>query len=278
MSAQRPTASDALDLLAAEYVIGLTDPADLQQVESMILRDPAFAAAISAWRARFAPIDAAAPPAEAGDALWSSIEGALGAPVSRAASPLAGAARPVAAPVAAPKPAIAPTPVLPPAPAIARPAARPQARPGLWDSLAFWRVAGLSGAFAALLLAAGLAYTWRLANRQPVLIAVLMTDGSTRPAAIVHAFADGRAEMIPLADIAVPEGRAIEIWTLWDRAVGPRSVGLIQRVGKTALKLEGLPKPSPGQIFEMTLEPAGGSPTGRPTGPILNKGEATTAL
>jgi anti-sigma-K factor RskA len=31
-------------------------------------------------------------------------------------------------------------------------------------------------------------------------------------------------------------------------------------------------------LFEITLEPVGGSPTGRPTGPILMKGNAVTAL
>ena len=33
-----------------------------------------------------------------------------------------------------------------------------------------------------------------------------------------------------------------------------------------------LPEPASGQLYEITLEPAPGSPTGRPTGPILVKG------
>jgi anti-sigma-K factor RskA len=32
------------------------------------------------------------------------------------------------------------------------------------------------------------------------------------------------------------------------------------------------------QLFEITLEPEGGSPNGRPTGPILFKGNAARAL
>ena len=64
---------------------------------------------------------------------------------------------------------------------------------GLWNSLGFWRFAGLSGAFAAMLLAAGLGYVMREANRQPVLIAVLMSEGN-QAAAVVNAFADGRAD------------------------------------------------------------------------------------
>jgi anti-sigma-K factor RskA len=40
------------------------------------------------------------------------------------------------------------------------------------------------------------------------------------------------------------------------------------------LNLSDLPSPATNQFFEITLEPAGGSPTGRPTGPILFKGNA----
>ncbi len=273
-----PSPDDARDLLAAEYVMGLTEPADLAQVEQMIMRDAGFASAVAAWRARLSPLDATAPQRRVDDRLWTSIEAALaGAPSATPA-------------VAPPKPSVASDPardavanalrdVAPPPPREAR--APVVDRPGfvarLWESLAFWRFAGLSGAFAATLLAAGLGYYVPRANRQPVLIAVLMTD-SNQAAAVVNAYADGRAEMLPLMDIQVPEGKAIEIWTLWDRAVGPRSIGLIQRAGRTTLRLDNLPKPQPGQLFEMTLEPSSGSPTGRPTGPILNKGNATTAL
>ena len=44
------------------------------------------------------------------------------------------------------------------------------------------------------------------------------------------------------------------------------------------LSLKDLPPPKPDQLFELTLEPATGSPTGRPTGPILFKGNTALAL
>jgi anti-sigma-K factor RskA len=115
------------------------------------------------------------------------------------------------------------------------------------------------------------------ASRAPVLVAVLLTDAS-RPAAVVNAFADGRIELIPLDTIPVPPGKALEIWTLWDRARGPVSVGLIDAARRVNLRLEGLPTPGPNQLFEITLEPATGSPTGRPTGPILMKGTTSATL
>jgi anti-sigma-K factor RskA len=148
----------------------------------------------------------------------------------------------------------------------------------LWRSLAFWRVAGMASAAAALILGVGLAYVASERARTPILVAVLVTEGSTEPAAVVNAFADGRTELVPLRAIAVPPDRALEIWTLWDRSVGPRSIGLLDQTRSVRLNLQNMPKPGPNQLFEITLEPKTGSPTGRPTGPVLMKGLASTAL
>jgi anti-sigma-K factor RskA len=108
------------------------------------------------------------------------------------------------------------------------------------------------------------------------MVAVLLTDTSVA-AAVVNTFADGRVELVPLQNIAVPPGKALEIWTLWDRTVGPRSVGLIDRARTTPLRLDQLPL-GKDQLFEITIEDATGSPTGRPTGPIVAKGTTSQAL
>jgi anti-sigma-K factor RskA len=74
----------------------------------------------------------------------------------------------------------------------------------------------------------------------------------------------------------VPEGRAIEVWSLPSCERGPVSVGLRDRARTLQLSLKDLPRPD--QLFELTLEPATGSPTGRPTGPVLFKGNIALAL
>lgn len=74
--------------------------------------------------------------------------------------------------------------------------------------------------------------------------------------------------MLPLQDTAVPQGRALEIWTLWDRAIRPRSVGLIDRARTVPLRLDNLPL-GEDKLFEITVKPAAGSATGRPTCPIV---------
>jgi anti-sigma-K factor RskA len=140
----------------------------------------------------------------------------------------------------------------------------------LWESLPLWRAAGLVATAAALVLALALAAASRRGN-EPVYVAVLMTDAAT-PAAIVNAYRDGRAELIPLEPIPVPEGKALQIWTLWDRERGPVSIGLLDRARSVPLGTERLPETRADQLFEITLEPKQGSPTGRPTGPILMKG------
>lgn len=133
------------------------------------------------------------------------------------------------------------------------------------------------GALATLVLAIAAGLLWQQRATTPVFVAILVTDAN-RPAAVVNAFADGRAELVPLDAIAVPPDRALEIWTLWDRARGPVSVGLIDAARSVQLRVEDLPRTRPDQLFEITLEPRGGSPIGRPTGPILMKGNAQRAL
>ena len=152
----------------------------------------------------------------------------------------------------------------------------------LWNSIDGLRAATATSLASALVFAivAGVALTYatREAVRKPVYVAILVNDDTKQPGAVVNAFADGRVEMIPLTDINVPPGRALEIWTLWDRNVGPRSVGLIDRARTVQLNLDKLPPTGADQLFEITLEPEGGSPIGRPTGPILYKGTTSRSL
>lgn len=233
------TAEQERDALAGEYVLGLLDGAEKEAFERQMAGDARLDAAVVSWQARLAPLDAIAPPIEPSAGLWRRIEGGLDQ-------------------VAVMQPAV-----------VSRPALHSRlAR--WWDSLWLWRGAALAGFAAAVLLAAGLVAALDRARRQPVMVAVLLTDTNIA-AAVVNTFADGRVELLPLQDIGVPEGRALEIWTLWDRAVGPRSVGLIDRARAVPLRLDNLPLGTD-QLFEITVEPASGSPTGRPTGPIVAKG------
>lgn len=234
------------DALAGEYVLGLVEGTDRVALEQRIEREPALAAAVESWRGHLAAIDATARPIPPSPGLWPRIEAEIAA-------------------------------ILPAAERGRLKALKAgNTLADWWNSLFVWRGAALIGALATILLAIGLNGALDRAKRQPVMVAVLLTEASVA-AAVVNTFADGRVEMVPLQNIAVPEGKALEIWTLWDRAVGPRSVGLIDRARTTPLRLDQLPLGT-NQLFEITIENATGSPTGRPTGPIVAKGTTSQAL
>ena len=179
--------------LAADYVMGLLDPADEAKAERLMSTDELFARAVSAWRERLADFDATAEFVAPSAALWDRITDDQGCPYadSDAAN-----------------------------------------RVTLWDNIRFWRTAAISGALAAsllMVLAIGGLVTSRqlqtelaeLSRRKPVYVAVLVNDATKEAGAIVNAFADGRVELVPLRPIDVPPGKALQVWTLWDRAVGP---------------------------------------------------------
>jgi anti-sigma-K factor RskA len=147
----------------------------------------------------------------------------------------------------------------------------------LWASLAFWRATGMAAAFASLLLALGVGYFADKASRQPVMIAVLVNDAN-QPGAILSAFADGRAELVPLGGTSIPHNHSMQVWTFPDPKGAPVSVGLIHDARTARLNLAAVPRLHAEQLFAISMEPLHGSPTGLPTGPVVLKGTASTAL
>lgn len=257
------------EMLAGEYVAGLIEGPAESAFEARLAAEPELAAAVARWRRRFAEIDESAAPVVADEAFWRRIESALATapdvaaaetatpPLTIAAGPAAGAPRSTAAP----RPATAP---------------RTGGLSDWWRSLALWRGFAAVATAAAIVLAVGLGRVV-LAPPPPTFVAVLLAE-TGEVGAVVHVFADGTAELLPLEDVTVPSGRALEVWTKWSDERGPVSIGLLDRPRTVRLSTGGLPETRPEQLFEITLEPATGSPTGRPTGPILFKGTAATTL
>ena len=225
-------------ILAGDYAMGLVEGSSKHEAEQRHASDARFATDVETWRTRFAAFDDTAEPQPISDTLWGKIEASVSATAPQ------------------------------------------QTRPSSW--ILFWnnvgalRATALGASFAALLLAVGLGVAIRAASRQPVMMAVLL-DGN-RAGAVVQTFADGRVVLVPITSISVPPGRALQVWTLPSRERGPVSVGLMDQARTLQLSLKDLPEPQPDQLFEITLEPAAGSPTGRPTGPVLFKGNTATTL
>lgn len=74
-----------------------------------------------------------------------------------------------------------------------------------------------------------------------------------------------------------PEGRVLQLWALPPGATAPTSLGLLPASGGRVNIAAPAVRPVAGMLIEISLEPTGGSPTGRPTGPVLFIGRLTEA-
>jgi anti-sigma-K factor RskA len=135
-----------------------------------------------------------------------------------------------------------------------------------------WRMTAIASMAAALLLAVGLA--WQIFMNQPPSVIAVLLDESGGPVATVEVTSDNRVMVTPLGDVNVGPTEVFQLWTKPDPDGPPISLGVLEEAARKALVESSLPAPVPGQFFEITREPLGGSPTGLPTGPIIGKGNA----
>lgn len=143
----------------------------------------------------------------------------------------------------------------------------------LWRSLRRWRATAALGLAASLVLATLLVL--RPAPEPARYLTLLQAPQTQRTGWVVEATAGQRIRLVPLeAADAVPPGRVLQFWTKAQDAQAPTSLGLVQPGQPVELPASRAPTIEAQQLFELTLEPAGGSPTGRPTGPILYVGRS----
>jgi anti-sigma-K factor RskA len=148
----------------------------------------------------------------------------------------------------------------------------PSRRESWWTSLGWWRGA----AFASFAMAVALAVTLfgPRGERPDEAIVVVLAGQDAKPALVAFADRGGRYLTVKaVAPVDVATGRALELWAL-PEGKDPRSLGLVPAsgIGRIALaapagiQFQGIP------ALAVSLEPAGGSPTGKPTGPVLFSG------
>jgi anti-sigma-K factor RskA len=228
---------------AARYVLGDVDETERSALESAMATDTELATAVDRLSAQMQALDDTAGSLPVPEGMWQRIEAQL--------DPGAGAEAPASA-------------------RVVTPARRRRTTLPPWAALA-----------ASVVVAAGIGYlagNISVPTPDPVVIAVLINEGAATPGAIVEAFADNSVRIVPLEAFEVPAGRILQVWTLPDAETGPVSLGTFADPQSIRLAGASLPEPQPGQLYEITLEPAPGSPTGRPTGPILVKGFARNPL
>ncbi|HIK74354.1 MAG TPA: anti-sigma factor [Alcanivorax sp.] len=141
---------------------------------------------------------------------------------------------------------------------------------GLWQSTPAWRFAS-AALLVALVLAVG-----PLRQPAPVYTVVLQAPGeAAQPGWRITVADNGDLQLTPLAQQAdYRADRSVQFWTLENNAEGPRSLGLVEPGRSLVIPAEQVGGVESGQLFELTLEPPGGSPEPRPTGPVLFIGRA----
>lgn len=223
------------DALAADYAIGTLRGAARRRFESLLPAHPALRAAAQAWHERLLPLTASLLPVQPSGEVWRRISDRIGAGQGAPASATTGAWR----------------------------------RLSLWRGLtAFASVAAIG--FAALLANPG-------ASPPPIVVVLAPTAAAAsgmQGGAIVASISGDGATLVTRAIVPVADraDRSLELWAVPVKGA-PRSLGLLPGgSGTVALRARVL---AGADTLAVSVEPAGGSPTGKPTGPIVYAGKFT---
>jgi anti-sigma-K factor RskA len=220
------------DRLAAEYALGTLRGPARRRFETLLQAHPALRAALRDWHDRLMPLAASVKPVQPSKAVWLGVEKTLFATVS----------------------GVPPSAVLP-----------------RWKRLGVWQAMAGFATIAAIGL--GVLLSQPQPTQAPI---VIVMNANPEAAGVVQASfvasvsADGKALVLkPLNAVALDASRALELWAVPGQGA-PRSLGLVSPQAATTVLRTQLLKDT--AAFAVSLEPAGGSPTGAPTGPILSLG------
>lgn len=226
--------ADESDALAAEYVLGTLGADDHAAVAAALAGDRALQAAVYAWQDRLLGLSARAAPVVPRASLWPRIDIALAAATPRQLAQ----------------------------------------RPPWWQRLRLWQGLSAAALSACLLLGVLLLQQRPDASAGARYVALLQSPSDQSTGWVVELQGD-RLRLVPTtAGGPTPPGRSLQFWTKLEGAAGPTSLGLVRAGQALELPLSRLPGVGPQQLFEITLEPEGGSTIGRPTGPILYVGRS----
>ena len=229
---------------AGEYVLGTLSAADREAFARELLTDRALLSEVYFWQDRLLPLTNHAPRQVPRRDLWPLIESAL-------------------------------TPVADSVHAAQGKAAEPAANDPVWRQLQRWKWIGSCAVAASAVLATvlGLQLLAPPAGLPTRYLAVLQAPQDNSTGWLVEVTQGERVRLIPVGTMApVPVGKALQFWTKAQGAAGPTSLGLVAAGHTLELPAALLPALGEKQLFEVTLEPEGGSPLNRPTGPVLYLG------
>ncbi|MBV1702397.1 MAG: anti-sigma factor [Hyphomicrobiales bacterium] len=138
-------------------------------------------------------------------------------------------------------------------------------------ALVWWRRSAIGmGAIAAALLVA-LVGT-QLPQQGPQSYVAVVDSNGAQPPLIVHVDLRSGTVLVRPALASVASDKSLELWYIGANSA-PKSMGVVENKSLD-LKLPADANKSliEKAVFAVTLEPKGGSPTGKPTGPVVYKG------
>jgi anti-sigma-K factor RskA len=228
------------DFAAAEFALGTLSPGERATLAARRLREPDLDEAIRAWEERLAPLAEAAPPIEPPRDHLPAIE----ARIRQTPSP-------------------APPAALSPDAAVA----------ALRRSVARWRVGAIAASCLAALLAVGFAARETTRRQAPHdYVAILQKDAAS-PAFEVTVDLDRQELRVRPVAAKAPPGKDYELWII-DASLGaPRSLGVIGAAPRSASLSAYDRGVVEAATYAVTVEPPGGSPDGKPSGPPVFVGK-----
>lgn len=224
------------DVLAAELALGLLEGTEQAEALRRAAADPAFAAEVERWRLRFA-------------SLYAEV------------------------------PAVEPDPAL--EHAILLPTAANDAGPWRWATAIASAIAACLLAFIVLRPPAAapppITVSAPVPTPAPPQLAAAMspTAAKAKPFGAIYDPASGEVKIAPGVDL--PKGKAAQLWLIGADGV-PKPIGLLEaeRPSHIVLTIADRRTIGDGITLAISIEPPGGSPTGKPTGPVVATGALST--
>ena len=228
------------DQLAAEYVLGTLRGQARARFQSLMRYDSALRALVTGWENRLTPLAGAGTDIAPPSRVWNALVQRI-APVRQ--------------------------------------------QPRWWENLRLWRGLAATGAVCTLVLAIFAGTTSE--KKPPMAMVAVMNDTQGTPAMTVSWPSMREVRGQPYIKIKVMQkhpvmapGTAWELWMLPGGEAKPVSLGLITTDADQEMKLT----PALARRIEhawgiaMSVEPKGGSPSGRPTGPVVMQGPCVKIL
>ena len=232
MNLSRPDRRERLDRLAAEFALGTTPPRVRRRLAGIARRDRVVATALSEWERRIAPLADAVPPTMPAPRVWRNIVSRLGLDPDRPS------AREIAG----------------------------RRRVALWRTLALASLLGI--------VVLGVAEWRRAPSVVPAPLVVVLSGADGKIGLIATGSRGERYLTIRTVGNATPgNDKSFELWSL-PQAGPPQALGVIP---KGDLVRVALPNPVDEMLsniptLAVSVEPHGGSSSGKPTGPVLFSG------